>query len=95
VHQYAGEPLHNIIIKNIEDYGLELLEYRYDIPMYLYRNLDSTQFMNMTLNGNTPCSVTGKPEITCLNHLTSDELDMLVETLTETSGPKPVTINSQ
>jgi hypothetical protein len=37
VHQYAGEPIHNIIIKDIEDYGLELLEYRYEQPMYLYK----------------------------------------------------------
>ena len=37
VHQYGGEPLHNIIINDVPDSGYELLEYRYDIPMYLYR----------------------------------------------------------
>ena len=95
VHQYAGEPLHNIVINDIEDFGLELLEYRYDIPMYLYRSINSNNFMNMTLNGNTPCSVVGKPSITCLNQLTSEELDMLVETLAGTPNPKPVTIDSQ
>lgn len=95
VHQYAGEPLHNIVINDIEDFGLELLEYRYDIPMYLYRDINSNNFTNMTLNGNTPCSVSGKPKITCLNQLTSEELDMLVETLAGTPNPKPVTIDSQ
>lgn len=38
VHQYGGEPLHNIIINDLPDYGLELMEYRYDVPMYLYRS---------------------------------------------------------
>jgi hypothetical protein len=37
VHVYGGEPLHNIIINDLDTYGLELLEYRYNIPMYLYR----------------------------------------------------------
>ena len=37
VHIYGGEPLHNIIINDLAGYGLELLEYRYEIPMYLYR----------------------------------------------------------
>jgi hypothetical protein len=37
VHTYAGEPYHNIIINDLDTYGLELLEYRYDIPMFLYR----------------------------------------------------------
>ena len=36
VHQFAGEPFHNIIINDLEDQGLELLEYRYDKPLYLY-----------------------------------------------------------
>jgi hypothetical protein len=36
VHHYAGEPFHNIIINDLDTYGLELLEYRYDVPMYLY-----------------------------------------------------------
>jgi len=39
VHVYGGEPLHNIIINDLDTYGLELLEYRYDIPMYLYRSI--------------------------------------------------------
>lgn len=95
VHQYAGEPMHNIIINDIEDYGLELLEYRYDLPMYLYRETNSSYFMNITLDGNTPCTVTGKANIKCLNDLTSSELDMLVDTMAGTSYPVPVTIDGK
>jgi hypothetical protein len=35
VHTYAEEPYHNIIINDLEDNGLELLEYRGSTPMYL------------------------------------------------------------
>lgn len=100
VHTYAGEPYHNIVINDLEDYGLELLEYRYDTPMFLYRPIDSAIFANMLLNGNKSCSVeridedgeTYVANIT-LNDLTSNELDMLVDTLTGSSTPKPVTMD--
>lgn len=36
VHQYGGEPFHNIIVQDLDTYGLELMEYRYNVPMYLY-----------------------------------------------------------
>ena len=35
VHAYGNEPFHNIIINDLDDYGLELKEYRGDVPMYL------------------------------------------------------------
>lgn len=69
VHTYAGEPYHNIIINDIEDYGLELLEYRYDIPLFLYRKADaddlekypkwqeSSIFENILMGGNVSCKV--------------------------------------
>ena len=37
VHVYGGEPYHNIIINDLDTYGVELLEYRFDTPMYLWR----------------------------------------------------------
>ena len=51
VHHYAGEPFHNIVINDLDTYGLELLEYRYDVPMYLYRKKDSPTFINATIDG--------------------------------------------
>ena len=95
VHQYAGEPMHNIIINDIEEYGLELLEYRYDVPMYLYRKKDTSYFSNVTLNGNTPCTVVGNNKIHKLDDLTSTELEMLVETLAGTSQPATVIMEGE
>jgi hypothetical protein len=53
VHTYAREPYHNIIINDLMDYAVELLEYRYDIPMYLYRDASKNDkiYNNATLNG--------------------------------------------
>ena len=58
VHLYGGEPLHNIIISDLDISGLELLEYRYDKPMYLYRiATNNSAFENVTLDGNKICSI--------------------------------------
>lgn len=35
IHEYGNEPMHNIIINDIDDYGIELLEYRGDSPAYM------------------------------------------------------------
>lgn len=34
VHEFAHEPLSNIIINDLDDYGIELLEYRGEQPLY-------------------------------------------------------------
>jgi hypothetical protein len=106
VHQYAGEPLHNIIIKDIEDYGLELLEYRYDVPAYLYREADANAavFMNIIIDGNTPCLAYKTKDdvdinnpianITKFSDLSSDELDMLVDTLSSSNTPAYIKADS-
>lgn len=55
VHTYGGEPLHNIIINDLDDLGLELLEYKYENPLYLYRNINGQLYDNMTLDGKKEC----------------------------------------
>lgn len=94
VHHYAREPYHNIIINDLETYGLELLEYRYDDDLYLYRRVDSDYmyFDNVLINGEKECSVDDNPAIHKLSDLGPQELDILVDTLTGTSNPKPVKI---
>lgn len=57
VHVYGGEPLHNIIISDLDDYGYELLEYRGDEDSYMYliRSKDTDFYTNMTMRGDQPC----------------------------------------
>ena len=51
VHEYAKEPYHNIIINDLDDYGLEQLTYRGDQPVVVFRNL-SSNFTQMILANN-------------------------------------------
>lgn len=96
VQLYGGEPAHNIIINDLDMYGLELLEYRYDEPMYLYRDaVDSSDFVNITLDGDKPCSVEGDKSVTKLSKLKPEHLDLLITPMTGTSSPKIVTIDNE
>jgi hypothetical protein len=54
VHEYAREPYHNIIINDLDECGLELLEYRGDAPLYFLINRDTEEVENMTLEGSKP-----------------------------------------
>ena len=44
VHAYAKEPYHNIIINDLDEYGLEQLTFKGDTPIYGLRNLSTQQF---------------------------------------------------
>lgn len=60
IHVYGKEPYHNIIIKDLDTYGLELLEYRYDVPLFLYRSAKNANpiYDNVILKGdNTKVTV--------------------------------------
>ena len=66
VNVYGNEPLHNIIITDIDEYGVELLEYRGDekTPLFLFKEHgteyeanDSSLYINMSLNKNQICWV--------------------------------------
>ena len=48
VHEYGNEPLHNIIINDIDPYGLELLEYRGAKPIYCLINKTTGLFEAFT-----------------------------------------------
>lgn len=64
VHQFAGEPFHKIIINDLDDLGLELLEYRYDEPMFLFRKVNDDTYFNGTFNAAMPCWTTSKQQST-------------------------------
>lgn len=55
VNVYGNEPLHNIVINDLEDFGVELLEYRGDSPLYLLKDINADIFRNMSINGAQKC----------------------------------------
>lgn len=89
VHTYAGEPYHNIIINDLMDYAVELLEYRYDTPMYLYRRTNSNNFDNATLDGSV-LAQTAPNEYKRFDELTADDLEPLVDRLIDPDSDIPI-----
>ena len=69
LHAYALEPYHNIIINDLDDKGLELLEYRGDIPMYLLYHINSGEYVNMKFNGNEKCYISNTGEEIAFNSI--------------------------
>lgn len=52
VHEYAKEPFHNIILNDLDDCGLELIEYRGDDPLYFVYDVGTQEVSGMVLNQN-------------------------------------------
>ena len=93
VHHYAGEPYHNIIINDLDTYGLELLEYRYDADMYLYRKPDTWIYTNAMI-ANDQKQLHYKKDLSddpkSVKELKNEYLDLLTDTFTGVIDPKPV-----
>lgn len=72
VHTYANEPYHNIVINDLDDAGLELLEYRGDQPIYLLKNVTEGEYKQYTANAGQECfyidPITGKEEKTIISN---------------------------
>lgn len=83
IHTYANESYYNIIINDLDDTGLELLEYRADSPMYFFfTNKDTCT--NISVNGDMLCSyqINKKPNIK-LSELDVSHLYNLVDGFNE------------
>ena len=75
VHVYGNEPLHNIIINDLEDFGVELLEYQSETPMFLLKN--DFGYVNMTMHGDMPCYIYDNKNKKWINYH-SDEDNTLI-----------------
>lgn len=47
VHHYGKEPFHNIIIQDLDEDGLELMEYRGDADLFFFFSKETTDMSNM------------------------------------------------
>lgn len=65
VHFYGGEPMENIIINDVDDYGLELLEYRVENnDLYMLRNAETGEVTNLIIDGDKPYYLADGTKIT-------------------------------
>lgn len=61
VHEYAQEPWSNIIVNDLDDYGIELLEYMGESPLYYIigepdsGDNNSREIYQMTMDGDMDC----------------------------------------
>jgi hypothetical protein len=55
LQEFALEPANNIIINDVDENGQELLEYRGTEPLYLFKNLISGDFDQVSVNQNLIC----------------------------------------
>jgi hypothetical protein len=100
VHIYGGEPYHNIVINDLDTYGFELLEYRYDTPIFLYRKPNDSIYINGFIGGS---DITCQPyqngipveSSTTLDKLDSKYFESMVETLTGTENSSVIKIGSE
>lgn len=60
VHEYAFEPMENIIINDLDDYGIELMEYRGKTPLYMYIQYPADECTQVTLNDKTTVYAIGE-----------------------------------
>lgn len=66
LQNFGNELIQNIIINDLEDVGMDLLEYRGDVPLYLLKNENTDLITNMTMNQLTPCFIADTNERTTI-----------------------------
>ena len=86
VHTYGGEPYHNIIINDLDTYGKELMEYRLDVPAYIWKSaLSGNSAYNIYLDGQelfTRWDKDGnKDGRQSLNKTNEEKFDLLIDSL--------------
>ena len=87
---FGNELAQNIVINDLDDAGLELLEYRGNTPMYMFKETTSDQFYQMTFNGNQTCYLDGTQTTISDSNIVYDNL---VELETEEKQPSIITFS--
>ena len=91
IHTYAKEPYFNIIINDLDDSGVELLEYRGSDPLYFIYEPDTDDVINMTMNGDMEVYIKTGNEIssqsTLLKNLSNDVFDKGVDSMIDLTIP--------
>lgn len=86
LHTYANEPYHNIILNDLDELGLELQEYKYDVPLYLWRKAGNSadgEYTGATLDGNMQWYAEGSNTPIALSKIPDDDFESLVDELVE------------
>ena len=84
LQNFGNELIQNIVINDLEDVGMDLLEYRGDVPLFLLKNSNTDLITNITMNENLQCYIANTEEKTVI----SDETKIEYNTLSDLSNLK-------
>ncbi len=87
IHTYAKEPYFNIVINDLDDSGVELLEYRGSEPLYLVYDIEQDVVKNMTMNGDMKVQIDNIGEFVPLSSVDDSEFVKAVDSLVNTTAP--------
>ena len=93
IHKYGNEPMHNIIINDLDDTGLEVIDYMGDNDIFLLKNVQTGLFENVLFDGNViRYDTSNKPVI--ISELQDYQLDSLSSTYVNKYAKKIKATNS-
>ena len=79
IHKYANEPLHNIIVNDLDQTGYQMLDYKGENDIFLFKNVNSGLFENVVFDGDiTRYDMYNNPII--IKDMTDIQLDSLSST---------------
>ena len=84
LQNFGNELIQNIVINDLEDVGMDLLEYRGDVPLFLLKNSNTDLITNITMDGNLNCFIADTKEPTTIG----DESKIVYNTLSDLSDLK-------
>lgn len=76
IHKYGNEPFHNIVVNDLDDNGLQLLDYKGKEDIYLFKNVNSGLYEQVIFDGDVIRYDNRNTPIT-LSEMSSDDLDTL------------------
>lgn len=76
IHKYGNEPFHNIVINDLDDNGLQLLDYKGKEDIYLFKNVNSGLYEQVVFDGDV-IRYDNRNTPVILSEMSSDELDSL------------------
>lgn len=88
IHTYAKEPYFNIIINDLDDSGVELLEYRGSDPLYMVYDPRTQIAGNMTFNGDMEVKIKGSNTATTLKEIDDSLFAQGVDSLIDLNETK-------
>lgn len=76
IHKYGNEPFHNIVINDLDDNGLQLLDYKGKEDIYLFKNTNSGLYEQVVFDGDV-IRYDNRNAPIILSEMTPDQLDSL------------------